>query len=99
MENAGEWVWGDLYSYCDDDFCLDEIFGWPWVVLVLIPVLVSIFFAIYRQYNQLASDLSLSNYEQPEKISNHRIIIAISGVHKGTLKALRYARSLSENIS
>jgi len=70
-----------------------------WVVLVLIPILVTVFYSIHRHYNQLATDLSLSDYEQPEAISNHRIIITISGVHRGTLKAVRYARSLSKNIS
>jgi amino acid transporter len=80
-------------------FALTKFVDGAWVVLVLIPVLVSIFFAIHRHYGQLASDLSLSDYVPPEKISNHRIIITISGVHKGTLKAVRYARSLSSNIS
>ena len=80
-------------------FASTKFLDGAWVVLVLIPLLVSIFFAIHRHYNQLATDLTLSNYEHPEKISYHRIIITISGVHKGTLKAVRYARSLSRNIS
>ena len=70
-----------------------------WLVLILIPLLVSMFYAIHRHYMRLADDLSLSDYDAPPNISNQRIIVPISGVHKGTLTALRYARSLSKDIT
>lgn len=70
-----------------------------WLVLILIPLLVSMFYAIHRHYMRLADDLSLSDYDAPPNISNQRIIVPISGVHKGTLTALRYAKSLSKDIT
>jgi hypothetical protein len=33
------------------------------------------------------------------RVSRHRVILPISGVHRGTLAALRYARSLSDDIT
>ncbi len=70
-----------------------------WVVLILIPALVSLFYAIHRHYIQLADDLSLSDYDPPPKLRHQRVIVPISGVHKGTLKAIRYARSLTKDIT
>jgi hypothetical protein len=70
-----------------------------WLVLILIPLMVSMFYAIHRHYSQLADDLSLSDYDAPPTLTRQRIIVPISGVHKGTLTALRYARSLSKDIT
>ena len=70
-----------------------------WLVLILIPLLISLFYAIHRHYIRLADDLSLSDYDSPPRLSHQRIIVPISGVHKGTLTALRYARSLSNDIT
>ncbi|HUV27549.1 MAG TPA: APC family permease [Anaerolineales bacterium] len=70
-----------------------------WLVLILIPLLISMFYAIHRHYIRLADDLSLSDYDSPPRLSHQRIIVPISGVHKGTLTALRYARSLSNDIT
>ena len=70
-----------------------------WLVLILIPLLISLFYAIHRHYIRLADDLSLSDYDSPPRLSHQHIIVPISGVHKGTLTALRYARSLSNDIT
>ena len=80
-------------------FALTKFRDGAWVVLVLIPVLVSIFFAIHRHYLELADHLSLSDFTPLPTLRRQRVILPISGVHKGTLKALRYARSLSPYIT
>ena len=71
-----------------------------WVVLILTPVLVTIFFSIHHHYKGLAKKLSLDNYGviAPHTI-RHRVIMPVSGVHQGTLAALRYARMLSDDIT
>ena len=63
------------------------------------PTLVTIFFAIHHHYRDLASSLSLEDYGAPPHIRRHRVILPISGVHRGTLAALRYARSLSDDVT
>lgn len=70
-----------------------------WIVLILTPLLVTIFFSIHRHYKGLARKLSLENFGVPSRMGRHRVILLLSGVHRGTLAALRYARSLSDDVT
>jgi hypothetical protein len=71
-----------------------------WVVLLLTPLLVTIFFAIHRHYKRLAKNLSLDNFGAvPPYKTRHRVIMPVGGVHQGTLAALKYAHRLSEDIT
>ncbi len=81
-------------------FAVTKFWDGAWIVLVLMPVLVFIFLAIHRHYRNLAAHLTLRNYRgAPPRIARHRIIMLVSGVHQGTLAALRYARLLSDDIT
>ena len=80
-------------------FGVTKFLDGAWLVIIMIPVLVSIFYAIHRHYLQLANDLSLSDYHTIPNVTRQKVLIPISGVHKGTLEALRFARSLTENIT
>lgn len=71
-----------------------------WVVLILTPALVTIFFSIHHHYKRLAKKLSLDNFVvHPPHTTRHRVIMPVSGVHQGTLAALRYARRLSDDVT
>jgi hypothetical protein len=70
-----------------------------WIIIILIPVLVVTFMAINRHYVRLAGKLSLEKYGERTRIARHRVVIPISGVHRGTLAALRYARTLTDDIT
>jgi len=71
-----------------------------WVVLLLTPLLVTIFFSIHRHYHSLAKHLSLDDFGGlPARHARHRVIMPISGVHQGTMDALRYARLLSDDVT
>lgn len=71
-----------------------------WVVLILTPVLVTVFFSIHHHYKRVAKKLSLDNFgAAPLHTTRHRIIMPVSGVHQGTLSALHYARMLSDDIT
>lgn len=70
-----------------------------WIVLLLIPLLVAGFLYVRAHYRELASALSLEAYGEPPNISRHRVIMPISGVHRGTLAGLHYAHSLSEDVT
>jgi len=70
-----------------------------WLVLIVIPILVYLFSAIHRHYRNLAKTLSLEDFGAPPLTPRHRVIIPISGVHRGTLLALRYARTLSNDVT
>ena len=81
-------------------FAVTKFTEGAWVVLILTPVLVSIFFSIHHHYKGLAKKLSLENSGSlPPHTSRHRVIMPVSGVHQGTLAALRYARALSDDVT
>jgi len=70
-----------------------------WVVILLTPILVTIFFSIHHHYKNLARQLSLENHIPHSRISRLRVIMPISTVHRGTLAALNYARTLSDDVT
>jgi hypothetical protein len=70
-----------------------------WVVLIIIPTLVGLFTLIHRHYERVAEHLSLENYDMPLRLTRNRVIVPMSSVHRGTLAALRYARTLSQDIT
>jgi amino acid transporter len=80
-------------------FAITKFVDGAWIVLVIIPSLVVVFSAIHRHYKRLASLLSLEDFGAPPRLSRHRVILLVSGVHRGTLAALRYAKALSDDIT
>ncbi|MCJ7733040.1 MAG: APC family permease [Anaerolineales bacterium] len=80
-------------------FALTKFRDGAWVILVLIPLLVAMFFTINRHYRELADVLSLDRYTAEPELHHHRVILTISGVHKGSLAALRFAESISQDIT
>ena len=81
-------------------FAVTKFTEGAWVVLILTPTLVTIFFSIHRHYKNVAKKLSLDNFGAiPPHQTRHRVIMPVSGVHQGTLAALRYARMLSDDVT
>lgn len=81
-------------------FAVTKFRDGAWVVLILIPSLVAGFWMIHRHYKNLAKTLSLDNLGIiPPHTMRHRVIMPVSGVHQGTLAALRYARMLSDDVT
>ncbi len=80
-------------------FAVTKFRDGAWIVIVVLPALVAVFYTIHRHYRQLAARLSLDRYGAPPRIARQRVIVAISGVHRGTLAALQYARSLSNDVT
>ena len=73
-------------------FAITKFREGAWIIILLVPTLVTIFFAIHHHYRDLAKRLSLEEYRPAPRVTRHRVIIPISGVHRGTLAAMRYAR-------
>jgi amino acid transporter len=70
-----------------------------WIVVVVTPLLVLMFRAIHRHYLSVTDQLSIEGLE-PLREVNHTVIVPISGIHRGVLNALQYARSIApENVS
>jgi len=81
-------------------FAATKFLDGAWIILILIPILVIIFFAIHHHYKNFAKKLSLDNFGGfPPQTIRHRVIIPVSAVHQGTLAALHYARLLSDDVT
>jgi amino acid transporter len=71
-----------------------------WIILIIIPLLVSLFFTIHRHYKNVAAHLTLDKFKGlPARQTRHRVILPVAGVHQGTLDALRYAKLLSDDVT
>ena len=81
-------------------FAITKFKDGAYVVLLLIPTLIGILWLIHIHYKNLAKNLSLDNFGViPPHTIRHRVIMPVSGVHQGTLAALRYARMLSDDVT
>jgi amino acid transporter len=80
-------------------FAITKFTDGAWIIIILIPLLVASFYGIHVHYRNLARRLSLDNFSTPPMMTRHRVILAVSGVHRGTMAALRYARTLSDDIT
>jgi amino acid transporter len=80
-------------------FAVTKFTEGAWLVLLLMPILIIIFSVIHRHYLDLAAHLSLDHYGTPPRILRHCVILPLGGVHRGTIEALRYARTISDDVT
>ena len=65
-----------------------------WIVVVVVPLLVFMFRAIHKHYVIVAKQLSTEGLEALLPIK-HTVIVPISGIHRGVVAALQYAKSIA----
>ena len=65
-----------------------------WIPAVLVPIIVAFFKAIHRHYQRVERSLDVpADYRQPR--ATHTIVVLVGRVHRATLAALTYAKSLA----
>ncbi|MCH5138637.1 APC family permease [Clostridiaceae bacterium UIB06] len=73
-----------------------------WVVFIVTPIFVHFMLVIKKHYSEVARQLKLSIYEKPKEINlaeqKRYVIVPIDTLNKSFLKALNYARTISDNI-
>jgi hypothetical protein len=70
-----------------------------WIVLITIPLLVMGFLAIHRHYKKVAASLRTSDLTMDDLSTVADVaIVPIADVHRGTLRALTYAKRLSDDV-
>jgi len=77
-------------------FIITKFIHGAWIVVVVIPLLVMMFRAIHSHYLDVARQLSMDGLEQLKPIK-HSVIVPISGIHRGVVSALQYARTISND--
>lgn len=80
-------------------FTVTKFTAGAWIVILLLPIIVAVLLVIHKNYEVLAKELSLEHFTPRGRITHQRIIMPIGGVHQGTLTALRYAKTLSDDIT
>jgi amino acid transporter len=71
-----------------------------WITILLIPCLVIGFYWVRLHYRRVAEQLSMAGYLPPGQPSlSPRVVIPISGVHRGTADAVDYACSVSKEVT
>ena len=78
---------------------INKFLDGAWISVLVIPALVFIFLKIHRHYENVARQLtlrglppSLRPYPKP------RVVIPVSGVHRGMIGAVNFARAISDNV-
>ena len=80
-------------------FALAKFRDGAWIIVLLLPLIVIALFAIHHHYRELAQDLSLEKYGESPRSQRHRVLVSLAGVHRGSLNALDYALSLSDDVT
>ena len=71
-----------------------------WVTILLIPLLVLLFSGIRSHYRQVHAQLSLHGFPPSLRPPTAlRVVIPVSGVHRGIVDAVRYAEAISSDIT
>jgi hypothetical protein len=71
-----------------------------WITILLIPLLVLGFRQIATHYRQVRKQLSLKGLPPSLKpVEPTRVVIPISGIHRGVVGAVNFARSISDNVT
>ncbi|MBM3475838.1 MAG: APC family permease [Armatimonadetes bacterium] len=65
-----------------------------WITAFAIPVLVLVYRRIRLHYDRVAEQLSLEASPPPVHEQTHLVIVPVASLHRGTLEAIEYARSL-----
>jgi amino acid transporter len=69
-----------------------------WIVVLVIPLVVFMLRAIHSHYAGVARQLSTEGLTELQPIS-HTVLVPISGIHRGVIRALEYAKTIApENV-
>lgn len=71
-----------------------------WITVILIPIFVTVFYKIHAHYQEVAHELTLRGLPPSLKPPPPpRVVIPISGVHRGIVPAVTFAESISQNVT
>ncbi len=71
-----------------------------WITVLIIPIIVLVFYKIRSHYQEVARELSLHGVPPSLRpLPAARVIIPISGVHRGIVDAVDFARSITNEVT
>lgn len=73
------------------------IYG-AWMVVLAIPGFVRMFLRVRQHYDAVARQLTLEKFERPKQKPTNVVVVPVASLHRGTVYAIEYAKSLGANI-
>jgi amino acid transporter len=71
-----------------------------WIIVLLIPIFVITFRRIQQHYQNVGKQLSLRGLPPDLKpLSPLRLVVPVSGVHRGIIEAMDFAQSISKDVT
>lgn len=71
-----------------------------WITILLIPLIVVVFLRVHKHYQVVRQELSLHGLPPSLRpISPTRVVVPISGVHRGMINAILFAQAISSNVT
>src|SRR5262249_11133824 len=82
---------------------ITKFFDGAWITVLLIPAIMLVFLRIRRHYQRVGEQLSMRGLPPSLRPlstpGSLRVVIPISGVHRGTVEAMRFAGTISNDIT
>ena len=73
-----------------------------WIVMIIIPLMVGMFKAIYRHYNRVASEVNAEDGDEEVMEASdelrHLAVVPISSLNRVAIRTLAYARSIFNRV-
>jgi len=69
-----------------------------WMVLVAMPIIISIFRKIKNHYASIGKQLALPASGYCPIAIEHTVLVLVSSLHRGTIPALEYAKTISDRV-
>jgi amino acid transporter len=71
-----------------------------WITVILIPLFVLMFLRVRTHYREVKHELSMHGLPPTLRpLTQLRVVVPISGVHRGIVDAMRYALTISNNVT
>jgi len=78
---------------------VSKFLGGAWISIIVIPGLVFMFLKIHAHYQHVSKELSLHGLPPSLRpLPMPRVVMPVSGVHRGMVDAVNFARSISDKV-
>lgn len=77
---------------------IEKFTAGAWIVLVAIPILIVLFRSIHSHYQSIGRQLALDDKGYCPIKFEHTVLVLVSSLHRGTIPALEYAKSMADHV-
>ncbi len=74
-----------------------------WIVVIIVPILILMMLKVKKHYTAVSKQLRIPTEDLPQiditrDVYRNRVIVPIASINKASVRALRYARTISDNV-